>query len=87
MVEFSAAVEYTGRGWLVGLWWSFGWRKSQDVVLVSRLSHETEASSLSSFTKHPGLPLYLLPVLVGKLLRTNGAMPAISNPPDKTLHV
>lgn len=33
-VEFSAAVVYAGRGWLIDLWWPFGWMKNQDVMLA-----------------------------------------------------
>lgn len=91
VVEFSTAVEYSGRGRLIGLWWSLGWRKSQDVVLVSGLfpwDHETERSPLSSLTKHSWPSAAFASRLPGKaVVGTNGAVPSISNPADKTLHV
>lgn len=58
------------------------------VGLFSR-DHEVEGSSLNSLKTH-GLPLYLFPILVGKLLyahccRTNRAVTSVSKPTDKVL--
>lgn len=72
---------------------SFWWKKSWDVVLVGSLStdHEIEGSFLNSLQTH-GLPLYLFPISVEKLLcahccRTNRPVTSVSKPTDKVLQM